>query len=152
MIPQTQTGLCFDIDVIQSQGYELSKDDKRYLKEVEEKQAQLHAKLKAMKQLTADEEQALNCATHDEFAGFWSRYCDRAHEEFVDKHEHGWRRWTKKSQDYAKEVEDFMNDFKPAIDAAKEFGKPWSGIAIGTLAFLFVVSGQIQIGCWRQRK
>ncbi|KAI1478890.1 hypothetical protein F4774DRAFT_384483 [Daldinia eschscholtzii] len=139
MTKQVRPEIEIHFDITQLSGYDLSDDDKKYLKEVEEKQAKFHLKLENSKKLSPYEKKALECTTIDEFMNFWDEYCQYARSKFSSKHEVGWRRWTKKSQKFANRVRIFMEDMKIALDACKEFGKPWSGLPIGTLAVLFVV-------------
>ncbi|KAI8957894.1 hypothetical protein F5Y11DRAFT_63345 [Daldinia sp. FL1419] len=139
MDQQLQRRVEFRIDTALVNEYDLSADDKRYLKEVEEKQAEFHQRLEKDKRLSSYEEKALKCTNHNEFAEFWGTYCQQAHTRFGNKHEIGWRSWSKKAQSFANHVLVFMNDIKPALDVGKDFGQPWSGLAIGTLTVLFVV-------------
>ncbi|KAJ2974150.1 hypothetical protein NUW58_g8750 [Xylaria curta] len=139
MTLQTGDSLNVSVDVPDLLGYDLSDEEKKYIDGVREKQHQFSLYLTKNGQLSTDEERALKCLTYDEFAEFWGVFCNRVQVKFQEKHLGRWRGYARKYQDFSEHARVFMANAKPILDVANDAGKPWSGLAIGILTFLFVV-------------
>ncbi|KAJ8132584.1 hypothetical protein O1611_g1039 [Lasiodiplodia mahajangana] len=120
-------------------GDNLPEEEKQYIDEVREKQRQFSLYLTRNGRLSADEQRALKCLTFDEFAEFWGGFCDRGRLKLQERRLGRWRGYAKKYQDFSQHAVVFMDNVKPILDVAKDAAKPWSGLAIGILTYLFVV-------------
>jgi hypothetical protein len=109
---------------------------------VERRQTEFHRAMENQK-LTPEEMEGIQCRSYGDFTNYWTKLCDEAESDFKAKQERGWWEWAKKCQDFASEVSSFMEDINPLLDIVKNAGPPWTGLAIGTIAALFVASARL---------
>jgi hypothetical protein len=107
------------------------------LKECEDKQAQLRDRVNKTPKFP-EELAALNVNTKETFMAFWQAARD-AEADFDAKHEHGAGRLSKKTTSLAASAYDTMQIFSPLLNAIKDFGAPYGGMALGTLCLVFAV-------------
>lgn len=79
----------------------------------------------------------MQCKSYEDFAKFWEGRSEGARAEYGAKHKKGWNCWVAKFDSFACGVSSFMTDINPLLNVVSGLGPPYSGIAVGTIVFLF---------------
>ena len=112
--------------------------DREILKNSEDNQKKFRDYVEKSKDFSSIEKRAISIDSQSAFEEYW-RNVNNAREDFDLGHEKGCGLFGRRFQGAVTSVEPFFNEFSPLIDAVKNFGAPYGGLAVGTISILFVV-------------
>jgi hypothetical protein len=116
------------------------RENRKLFKETIENQILLHNQLKQGKILHGNEKIVLEQTSYGEFATHWATFAGQVQQDLTIRHQRGWRKWSRRFEDFTARAETFMRDFHGMIQCAEIAGGPYGTLAIGTIGFLFTVS------------
>ncbi|KAK7947807.1 uncharacterized protein PG986_008693 [Apiospora aurea] len=126
-----------------STSMQLREDDRNQVERSIGFQQELHAKVRKSRRFRQDEKAALQLDSITAAEAYFQQHFGNtltAKSRFDMQHSHGTGLVAQNVNDAAASVHDALQALSPIIDAVKESGFPYAGIAVGTITFVFAAS------------
>jgi hypothetical protein len=108
------------------------------MKKSDVKQKDFRAFVDSQNRFSNSEKSMLKVDSFAKFESLWNTTVS-AKDGLEVSREHGAKRVGQSVQNFAASAYDVLEDMEPLLDVVMDFGSPYGGMAIGTIAFLLAV-------------